>query len=366
MISLTAKKRIFDIEPYRPGKPIAEVKRELGLKSVIKLASNENPYGPSPKAIEAIRREAGNVNRYPDGGCFYLRQTLAKHLAVKPEQLIFGNGSDEIIVMAIKAFVGEGDEVVIAKPSFLIYEIASRIEGAVVKPVPLVDFRYDLAAMEKAVTPKTRMIFIGNPDNPAGTFVTAAQLADFLKNIRPDIFVFIDEAYFEYVTGGDYPDTLKLQKTHKNILVTRTFSKMYALAGLRVGYGIADPEVIEILNRVREPFNINSLAQAAAVACLNDQKYYRGIAKLVGEQRQFLYEQMRDAGLPFVPSATNFILIDVKQNGSNVAGRLLRKGVIVRDMGCWGLTKYIRVTIGTASENKRFIKTLKAILQEEA
>jgi histidinol-phosphate aminotransferase len=359
-----AKQRIFDVEPYRPGKPIDEVKRELKLKKVIKLASNENAYGPSPKVYQAMLKEAKIVNRYPDGGCFYLRKALAKHLSIHPDSLIFGNGSDEIIVMAIRAFVSEGDEVVIAKPSFLIYDIAARLEGAVIKEVPLKNFRYDLDGMRSAVTAKTKIIFIGNPDNPAGTFVTESQLVAFLKSIRPDILVFVDEAYFEFVNDKSYPDTIKLMKSFKNVVVTRTFSKMYGLAGLRLGYGIADEEIVGILNRLREPFNANSIAQAAAVACLQDKTYYRRIGREVVSERNKLYRELKKMGLAYVETSTNFVLVDIKQNSTGVCGELLKKGVIVRDMAFWGLTNYLRVSIGAPSENAEFIRTLKIVLKK--
>ncbi|MFA5059013.1 MAG: histidinol-phosphate transaminase [Candidatus Omnitrophota bacterium] len=357
-----ARKNILDIKPYLPGKPIEEVKRDLGLRSVIKLASNENPYGPSQKALKAINQAAKTINRYPDGYCFYLRQELAKQLKVLPSQIIFGNGSDEVIVLAVRVFAGEGDEVIIARPSFLIYEIATKACGATVKFIPLKDFRYDLEGMKRAITDKTKIIFIGNPDNPAGTYVTKNQVDDFLKSIRPDILVFFDEAYFEYVQKADYPDTIKLLKTYKNIIITRTFSKIYGLAGLRVGYGIADQTVIDLLDRIREPFNINSLAQAAALACLKDRTYYKKIKKLIRTQRSYLYAQLKKLGLSFVESSTNFILVDVKRDGFKVFQGLLKKGIIVRDMGFWGLETFIRVTIGTEAENKKFIAALREVL----
>ncbi len=357
-----ANKAILQIKPYVPGKPIEEVKRELKLKQVIKLASNENPYGPSPKVVRAISLAAKNVNRYPAGDCYYLREKLAQSLGIKRQQLIFGNGSDEIIVMAVRAFVKKGDEVIIAKPSFLIYEIASQVAEAKVKAVALKDFRYDLEGIKKSISLKTKIIFIGNPDNPAGTYISDQQLKKFLRDIRSDILVFVDEAYFEYVQASDYGRSLNLSKQHKNLLVARTFSKMYALAGLRVGYGIASEGVIDILERVREPFNINSLAQVAAVACLNDKQYYRKVARMVTKERKYLYGQLRRLNLDFKKSFTNFILIKVKQGATVMMKKLLKKGVIVRDMSFWGLKEYIRVTIGTHEENRIFVKTLEAIL----
>lgn len=353
---------IYKFKPYVPGKPIDEVRRELGLKSVIKLASNENPYPPSPKVLSAMNLAAREVNRYPDGGCFQLRRTLARRLNIDDDQLIFGNGSDEIIVLAVKAFAAKGDEVIIAKPSFLIYEIASTLSGARLHQIPLKDFRYDLQAMKAKVNARTKIIFIGNPDNPAGTYITQRQSEDFLRGVPKSTLVFFDEAYFEYVQAKDYPDTLSLMKKYPNVMTARTFSKMYGLAGLRLGYGIASREIIDILNRLREPFNVNSMAQAAAVAVLGDEAYYRHIAKEVNEQKQYLYRSLESLGLAFELSFTNFILVHVGGDSSQAAGDLLKKGVIVRDMAVWGLKGYLRVSIGNASENKRFIKSLREIL----
>ena len=357
-----AQKTIFKVQPYVPGRPIAEVKRELGLKDVIKLASNENPWGPSPKAVAAIVKEARQVNRYPDGNCYYLRQALARRLKVSPRQLIFGNGSDEIIVLAARTFIRPGDEVIIARPSFLVYDIAATIAGARVNTVPLKDFRYDLERMKKAVSKKTRLIFLGNPDNPSGQYFTQKQIERFLDGLRRDILIFIDEAYYEYVQAPDYVDSIGLVKRHKNILVTRTFSKMYGLAGLRVGYGIGDEETIDCLNRIREPFNVNSLAQAAALACLNDRPYYQKLAGKINRQRQALYEGLRKLGVKYVESCTNFVLMDMRRDASGIVRALLARGVIVRDMRAWGLECFIRVTIGTAAENERFLNVLKEIL----
>lgn len=353
---------VFKIKPYIPGKPIEDVKRELGLSSVIKLASNENPYPPSPKVLAAINKAALSVNRYPDGGCVLLRKALAKHLKVGEDQLIFGNGSDEIIILSVKAFVAQGDEVIIAKPTFLIYGIASTLTGAKIHEVPLKDFRYDIAGIKAKINRRTKMIFIGNPDNPSGTFVGQKDLEDLINVAPKDTAIFIDEAYFEYVHANDYPDSLRLLKKYPNVIITRTFSKMYGLAGLRIGYGIARPEVIDVLNRLREPFNVNSVAQAAAIAALLDQAYYKRIAADVEAQRQYLYQSLVRLNIPFEESFTNFILVKVGGDSAAAAKKLLHKGVIIRDMSVWGLRGYIRVSIGTAPENKRFINTLAEVI----
>ena len=357
-----ARRSVLGVQPYVPGKPIEEVQRELGLKEVIKLASNESPFPPSPKVIEALQKHLKNLNRYPDGACYYLRQALSRRLKVPAGQLIFGNGSDEILVMSVRAFVNEGEEVVLARPSFLIYKIASQVAGAKIREVPLKNFRYDLSGMSQAVTKKTKIIFIGNPDNPASTYVTQRDLEAFLKGVSPEVLILLDEAYFEFVREKDYPDSLGLLKIYKNLVITRTFSKMYALAGLRIGYGIARPEVIDVLERVREPFNVNSLAQAAAVACLRDSAYYQRMAGLMRGQKKYLYENLERLGLPFVESATNFILVNVKTNSSLLGRALLAKGVIIRDMNFWGLKNFIRVTVGTPAENRKFIRALQEIV----
>ncbi|MCX5681146.1 MAG: histidinol-phosphate transaminase [Candidatus Omnitrophica bacterium] len=312
--------------------------------------------------MKAIASEANNLNRYPDGNCFYLRQALAQKFKVAGNQIIFGNGSDEVIVLATRAFTGEGDEVIIAKPTFLIYEIAAKVSGATIRMVPSKDFRYDLKGMREAITDKTRIIFIANPDNPMGTYITQREAEAFLKDLPKNIIVFFDEAYYEFVDKKDYPDTLSLLRQYPNIILTRTFSKAYSLAGLRVSYGVASPGTAEILNRIREPFNINSLAQVAALEALKDSVYYRRTIKQIITEKKRLCKELTKLNLSFVESVTNFILINVKQDSLQVSQKLLRKGMIVREMGFWGLDQFIRVTVGTPKENDRFIKTLKEIL----
>lgn len=356
-----AKKHVLTVKPYLPGKPISEVKRELGLDDVYKLASNENPYPPSPKVLKAIAEEARDLNRYPDGNCFYLREVLAKKFNVANDQIIFGNGSDEIIVLATRAFAGEGDEVVIAKPTFLIYEIAAKVAGATIRMVPSKGFSYDLKGMRDAVTDKTKIIFIANPDNPMGTYVTKNDVETFLKDLPPNIIVFFDEAYFEFADKKDFPDTRKLLDRYRNIIFTRTFSKAYSLAGLRVGYGIASPGTAEVLNRIREPFNVNSLAQVAAVAALKDKAYYGRTIKTILAEKKRLYANLKKLNMSFVESVTNFVLVNVGKDSLEVSQELLRKGIIVREMGFWGLDRFIRVTIGTPKENDKFIKALKEL-----
>ncbi|MFH1782246.1 MAG: histidinol-phosphate transaminase [Candidatus Omnitrophota bacterium] len=355
------RKAILDIKTYKPGKPIEEVRRELGLRDIIKMASNENPFGPSPKALSSIKKSLSNLNRYPEGSCFYLRQALSKKLKVRPEQLIFGNGSDELIILALRAYIEEGDEVVVASPTFLIYEIASEIQGAKIKRVPTKFFKYDLKAMRKAITKNTKICFIANPDNPNSTYVSKVELEDFLKELPENVLVFIDEAYFDFVEEKDYPNGLEYI-ARGNVIVTRSFSKSYGLAGLRIGYGISSPKIIKYMESVREPFNVNSLAQVGALAALKDKGYLLKVKKLTRRGKRYIYEEIKKMGLRYIPSVTNFVLIEVGKEADTVCKKLLKKGVIIRNMQSWGLEDHIRVTVGTEKENKRFVKELKRII----
>lgn len=358
------RKNIFNVKQYLPGKPIEEVRREFGLKDVIKLASNENCLGPSPKALNAVRKSLNDISRYPDASLFYLKAKLARALGLKEENLIFGNGSDEIIALAIKTFLNDTEEVVIAKPTFLIYEIATQAHNAKVKFVPLTkNFKYDLKEMKKAVTPNTKIVFIANPDNPTGTYVTKQELEDFLKGLPDRTIVFLDEAYFEFADYGfkDYPNGMDYLNKY-NVIVARSFSKAYGLAGLRIGYGISDPEIISYMERVREPFNVNILAQAAALAAIDDLVFLKKTLRHVEREKKFLYAAFRRMNLKYVESATNFILVDVRRDCKEAFNKLLKKGVIIRDMKVWGLDTFIRVTIGTRKENERFLKALAEVL----
>ncbi|MEI8012225.1 MAG: histidinol-phosphate transaminase [Candidatus Omnitrophota bacterium] len=361
---MKTNKHVRKIKPYVGGKPIAEVRREFGLKSVIKLASNENPFPPSPRVLKAIAAAAREVNRYPDGACYALRQELARRHQVAADQLVFGCGSDEIIVMALRAFTNEGDEVVMAKPSFMVYSIAATAAGARCVEVPLKGLAYDLPAMKKAVTPRTRLVFIGNPDNPAGTFAGRTDIAAFMKGLSRDVLVFFDEAYFEFARDEkDYLDAMTLLRTCPNVIVARTFSKLFGLAGLRVGYAAASPEVADLLNRAREPFNVTSIAQAAAMAALKDEAYYENILKILKRERDVVCAGLELLGLSYSRGFTNFIQVRLPVPAAGMALRLMKKGVIVRDMGAWGLKDYIRVTVGIPAENRKFLKVLKENLQ---
>ena len=358
------RQNLLDVKNYVPGKPIEEVQRELGLKEVIKLASNENCFGPSPKALAAIRANLKNIHRYPDSLSFYLRKKLANRLGVEESSLIFGNGSDEIIGMAIRTFVGEGDEVVIAKPTFLIYEIVSQAQNAKINLVPLTkDLKHDLRKMRELVTEKTKVVFIANPDNPTGTYVTRGELEEFLDGLPESTVVFLDEAYCEFAKSSfkDYPDGLDYLD-RPGVIVARTFSKIYGLAGLRIGYGISNPEVISYMEKTREPFNVNILAQAGALAALDDKAFLRKTLSHVAGEKKFLYSVFDKMGLEYKESATNFVIVDVKRDCKEVFNNLLKKGVIVRDMKAWGYNSLIRVTIGTRAEDEKFVAALKKVL----
>ena len=361
MVDSRARAAVRNLASYTPGTPIEEVRRRFKLSSVIKLASNENALGPSPKALVALKRSAADLHRYPDSTCGSLRVRLAKTLKVAPESLVFGNGSDELIVLALRAFVDPGDHVVVASPTFLIYEQQARACGAAVTVVPLKDLRYDLVAMRAAVSPHTKLVFIANPDNPTGTYVTKRELDAFLRALPPNTIAFLDEAYYEFVDADDYPKTLSYVKDH-SVIVTRTFSKAYGLAGLRIGYGLSQPPIIAAMEAVREPFNVNSLAQAAASAALDDAAFLARTRRLMREGRRYLTKELSALKLPYEPSVTNFMLVRLGSNASLVAQGLLRQGVIVRGMSAWRLSEHLRVTIGTMAENRRFIKALRIVL----
>ena len=360
-----ARKILSEVKPYSPGKPIEEVQRELGIPKAMKLASNENALGPSPKALEAIRNSEASLHRYPDSTCFYLAFKIAARMEVRPEQVLIGNGSDELITLAVRAFVEPGEEVVIAEPTFLVYRIAAQLAQAKIRAVPLKGFRYDLSAMRQAVTPRTKLVFIANPDNPTGSYVTKAEVQTFMEGLGDGTITFFDEAYAELADVPDYPDT-RVYLKNRPVIITRTFSKAYGLAGIRVGYGIAPEELIQAMHRVREPFNVNSLAQAAALAALDDHDHLEATRKLLREQKPVIYRVLDELGLTAVPSAANFILFHVGPQAPEVVQSLLKRGIIVRDMRAWDLPEYIRVTIGLPEENWAFAEALRDVLRRES
>jgi histidinol-phosphate aminotransferase len=347
---------VASIKPYVPGKPVEELERELGISGSVKLASNENPVGPSKKALKALDGKILEViNRYPDGGGHYLKQSLAKKLDIKPEEIILGNGSNEVIDIAVKTFMKPGDEAVMAWPTFVVYPMSVQAQGCRGIKVPLRDFRHDLETMADAVTEKTRMFFIANPNNPTGTINTDEEMMRLIEHLPEDIILVVDEAYYEYIDSQSYADSMKHFRAGKNILVLRTFSKIYGLAGLRIGYGIAKDAIIEEMNKIREPFNTNSLAQAAALAALEDEEHVRLSKEMNEKGKIYLYAQFESLGMKYVPTEANFIYILTEQDSGKINESLLKKGVIVRPMGPGAL----RVTIGLEKENKRFVEALK-------
>ncbi len=356
---------ILRIEPYVPGKPIEEVQRELGIDDVIKLASNENPLGPSPRGVKALQEAARRIHIYPDSNSYYLKEALSKHLGVAPEQLILGNGSDEILRMLGETFLIPEDEVIVSEHTFSGYQFVARLMGAQDVVVPMKDYTFDLEAMAQAVSPKTKMVFICNPNNPTGTFVGVEELERFLDAVPPRVLVVMDEAYYEYVDDPAYPDTVAMLPSRKNLVVLRTFSKIYGLAGLRVGYGIGDPEVIAAINRVREPFNVNSLAQAAALAALTDEEFLEESRAVNRAGKAFLYQEFERLGLSYLPSESNFILVNVGMDSRKFMGAMLKRGVIIRAGDSFGLPGFIRVTVGREQDNRRFIDALIDVLSKE-
>ena len=359
-----ALSHVLEIVPYTPGKPIEEVERELGLSEVAKLASNENPLGPSPLALQAIRDTLDRLHRYPDGGCHTLREGLSRRLEVQPEELCFGNGSNEILELVARAFLGPGDEAVVGHPAFLVYRSVCQAVGCRVREVPLKEFTHDLRGMLQMINHATKVIFLGNPNNPTGTCVSPTDLEDFLRALPLDVILVVDEAYREYMPRYLQPDLLKHIRAGRYLLSLRTFSKVYGLAGIRIGYGIAPAPVVEVLNRVRQPFNVNALAQRAAVAALEDTAHLEETLRITDAGRRYLESQLNRLGLRFVQSVANFLLVDVG-DGETVAKALLQRGVIVRSMGGYDLPSFIRVTIGTPRENARLIQALAEVLAEE-
>jgi len=365
VMGITLKKLVSDeiesLTPYPPGKPIEEVEREYGIRGSIKLASNENPLGPSPKAVEAITRAIKNLHRYPDGGCYYLKERLAGFLKVKPENLIIGNGSNEIIELVVKTFLRSGEEAVMANPSFAVYPLVVQVAGGKAIQVPLRDLTHDLEAMASAITTKTRLVFIANPNNPTGTIVTRAQMGRFFERLPEGVITVIDEAYFEYVTSPDFPHSMDYLGGGLNVVILRTFSKIYGLAGLRIGYGIAPEPLVFYMNKVRQPFNVNTLAQIGAMAALEDKGHVERSRENNIKGLGYLFDRLKAMGLECVPTQANFFLLKVG-DGQKVYEGLLRQGVIVRPVASYGLEEYIRVTVGLPEENKRFIKVLGKVI----
>lgn len=350
------------IKPYEPGKPVEEVERELGLTDVLKLASNENPLGPSPAALEALQEQLGSLHYYPDGNCYHLKKALAIKYGISPKEAIVSNGTDELLALLTLAYINPGDEAVMVHPTFSEYEFALRLMGGIPRRVPLTgdEFKFDFAALAAAVNERTRLIFICSPNNPTGTTVSRGQLEGFLAGLPPGVLVVLDHAYIEYVTDRSHPDGIDYIKEGRPLLVLRTFSKIYGLAGLRIGYALAPAAVIADLNRVREPFNVNTLAQVAAAAALKDSEHLARSLAMVERGRQQLADGFKQMGLTAVPTGANFFFVDTQTDSRELFQALLRRGVIVRSGDIFGYPTHIRVTCGTEEQNERFLKALAA------
>ncbi|MHB0913103.1 MAG: histidinol-phosphate transaminase [Armatimonadota bacterium] len=362
-ISDLVRANICRLKPYVPGKPIEEVEREYGVTNIIKLASNENPLGPSPKAVEAMKKAVEKVGLYPDGSGYSLLKALAKTWGVSDVEIALGNGSDDLIHLIGVTFLGPGDEVVLSDATFVRYESAAVLADCSYCQVPLKDHKYDLPAMADMISDKTRLIFIANPNNPTGTMVTKGEVEAFMERVPERAIVVFDEAYVEYVESSEYPDTLKYVREGRNVIVLHTFSKIYGLAGLRVGYAVARPEIIQCINQVREPFNVNSIGQVGALASLADPEQVERSKRVNSEGKMYLCAEFDAMGLPYAPSEANFVWVDVKSDCRRVFQELLKRGVIVRTGDIFGFPTFLRVTIGTADENRRFAESLREVLK---
>jgi histidinol-phosphate aminotransferase len=361
------KKLIHDgvegLIPYPPGKPIEELERELGITGSIKLASNENPLGPSPLAVQAIMDKVHTLHRYPDGSGYHLKKKLSEKYDLPSSWIILGNGSNELIELIVRTFLSPGEQVIQAFPTFLVYEKMVKGAGGHITSVPLTNFRVNLKEISRAITPRTKIIFINNPNNPTGSFLLKEEMLTFLREIPDDIIVALDEAYIEFASDKRGANGLELIKEHPLLVVLRTFSKLYGLAGLRIGYGFASEKIIDYMNRVRQPFNANSLAQAAASAALEDAEFVSQTLRTVREGLLYLYKGLDEMGVEYIRSQTNFFLVKVPEGGKMIYELMLKEGVIVRAMDSYGLPDYIRINAGLKEENERFIRTLTKVLR---
>jgi histidinol-phosphate aminotransferase len=354
---------LASLVPYQPGKPVEEVEREYGIRDSIKLASNENPLGPSPRAVEALRGALAGIHRYPDGGGFYLKQRLAAKLGVSTDQIALGNGSNEILEFVARTFLRPGEDAVMSEQAFVVYASVVQSAAGIPRAVPLREFTHDLDAIAAAVRKSTRLVFLGNPNNPTGTIYPRAAFERLLERLPKDVVVVADDAYAEYVSDPEYPRTLDYLRPDRLLITLRTFSKIYGLAGLRIGYGIGPAELVAALERIRQPFNVNVLGQVAALAALDDDEHVERSRRANREGMLFLEREFTRLGLAYVPSQANFVLVRVGAGGE-VYERLLRRAVIVRPMGGYGFPEHVRVTVGTAEENRRFVDALEGALSQ--
>jgi histidinol-phosphate aminotransferase len=356
-------KWVADLRPYEPGKPVEELEREMGITGAVKLASNENPRGPSPKAMEAMKQAVANSHVYPDAGTHCLRQRLADRLGVAMDEILIGNGSNELLTLLVRAFATSSDHAVVSEASFIAYRVVLGSAGVPVTYVPVKEhFEQDLVAMAAACTESTRILFLANPNNPTGTYCRTEDVEAFLEAVPPHVLVVIDEAYSEYVQADDCPDAISLRGLRENLVITRTFSKAYGLAGIRVGYAVAPPYVVELVNRIREPFNVSHLAQVAAMAALDDQEFVEASVALNHQEKALLGESLDGLGLCWIPSEGNFLLVESPIGGKALYEKLLVQGIIIRPLLPYGLKNHVRITVGLPAENKRLMEALSTVL----
>jgi histidinol-phosphate aminotransferase len=357
-----ANRDVLNLTPYQPGKPIEELTRELGVTDVVKLASNENPQGPGRAARAALLRVADSLTRYPDGSGYRLKNALARHLQVQPNQITLGNGSNDVLELITRIALSRGAEAIVSAHAFVVYPLAVIANGGRLITVPARDWAHDLDAMSRAVTAATRIAFIANPNNPTGTWVTRTALTAFLERLPEHVMVVLDEAYFEYLTDPEYPDGVSLLARFPNLVVTRTFSKVYGLAALRVGYCVSDPSIADLLNRVRQPFNVSTVALECAEAALGDQDYVRSSRSLNEQGMRQLQQGLDQLGIGYIRSGGNFLSIDLQRPALPIYEALLRLGVIVRPIGVYAMPNHLRVTIGLHDENARFLDALARVV----
>lgn len=366
-MTVPLKPFLEEIEPYSPGKSVEEVQRELGLTKVVKLASNESPYSPFPQALKAIEKAQNDLNRYPSPDGYSLKKELASFYGVKPEEVVLGNGSDELMRLIAMAVLDLGEEAIVHEPSFIFYPIATKIAGGKVKKVPLRQLKIDLVEVARAVSKKTRLIFLANPNNPTSTIFTKQEFENFIEKIPQDVLVVLDEAYAEFVTSPYYASGLNFFKDLENLVVLKTFSKIYALAGLRIGYGIVPVRLGSAIDKIREPFNVNALAQVAALASLKAQVEVERRRRINRENRAYLVENLSSRGIEALPSEANFVFADFKEDSQTLFQKFIKKGVILRSGHIFGdaYKTYFRITVGTQEEIDFFLKTLDEIREEE-
>ena len=357
-----ARSGLQNLAPYKTGKPMEELERESGRGDLVKLASNENPLGPPDRVLTAISREHRNLARYPDGGAFYLKEKLSERLGVSPAMITVGNGSNDVLEMLARSFLGPGTEVIVSEHCFVVYPLLTRALGADLVEIQTNRFQPDLARTLESITEKTRMIFLANPNNPTGTWVPKKEIIHFLNNVPSSVLVVLDEAYFEYVHSQCYPNGINLQKDYENLIVTRTFSKAYGLAGLRIGYSVSNPEVADMMNRIRQPFNVNSLSLVAASLALDERDFIDESILMNTQGMKHLEKTFAGLNLEYIPSAGNFLTVDLGQRALPIYESLLEKGIIVRPIEVYGLPNHLRVSIGLPHENERFSEALAEVL----